>query len=833
MFKRKGGFPLVNKAEISKVVKQSMLDYGVSVIRGRALADVRDGLKPIHRRILYAMKELGLEKGHTVKSAKVIGTVIGSYSPHGDAPAYDAAVRMAQDFVSSIPLIQGQGNMGSLNDPSSYASMRYTEMKLNRFAADIFFGDMPYDCVDMVPNFDGTTTEPVVLPAVIPYFLLNSNIGIAVAFVSSALPYNFIEVCELTRLFVSKQKNPKTFTMLEDSEVLKYLPGPDFATGGVIIEKNGPNKAIKDGQAVIKVRCKYRVKNDTIHITEIPYTISKMRLIESIVEATQNKKEKSGEVINAKITEISTLKDLSSAKNGTDIQIRVKKGMNPEVVINKLFKFTLCQSNLKFISTCIVDGQPLTLGVQDVLKEWYNFRIETLKRKYTFLLKQHRARLHILTGIAAVLNSPEKAIELVRKSSDKASARQAIMDYFKLDKIQAEAVVSMQVYKFSKQEIFEVQNEIAVLKNCIKEDIDVIKSRGKKNKIILDEVEALQCKYSKQSSRRTQILNVMEAETVEDEDIIEHTDNMIYLTKRGYIKRIVEGERNIQKVQGRGGKGRKFSGKDDDFVVQTVSCSSHDDLFFITTKGKVYCRKAFRIPETNVDNIGVNVATILSLQDDEKVTTVFYIPKGKKDYHVITLTQNGLIKRTSFKDEYKSIGRESGLIACKLRDNDKVVFSTALPENEKANLMVFTDNGKAITFPVKEIPLVARTTFGSNAHKNKKAKVVSAEVITAEDYKLDLPILILNVNGKGKRTKVGQFRICRRNTMGVTAIELKDDEKVASVCKAPDGKEACVVSTTNIIRMETDSIRIVKRPTLGYRVMKLENDQKIVSVNVI
>jgi DNA gyrase subunit A len=824
---------MVNTAEISEVVKQSMLDYGVSVIRGRALADVRDGLKPIHRRILYAMKDLGLDKGPTVKSAKIIGHVIGSYSPHGDASAYDAAVRMAQDFVSTIPTIQGQGNMGSLNDPSSYAAMRYSEMRLSKFAVDLFFDDIGYDCVDMVPNFDGTTMEPEVLPARLPYYLLTSNIGIAVAFVSSSLPYNFNEVCELVKVFVPKQ-NGKKIQPLPEETVLKLIKGPDFATGGIIIEKNGIIESIKTGQSVIKVRCKYHVKGDVIHITEIPYTLSKSRLIESIADVTQDRKEKSsGEIIKAKINEISSLKDFSSTKNGTDIQIKVKKGMNPEVVMNKLFKFTLCQNNLKLISTCIVNGQPLVLGVQDILVEWYKFRIQTLSRKYKYLLKQTRDRLHILNGFNIVLSDPEKAISLIKAAEDRSTAKDSIKKYFKLDEVQAEAVISMQVYKFSKQEIFKVREEIKMLKEREADYVDIIKSRRRKNDIILQDVQDLQDKYGRISSRRTQVLNVMTAENVEDEDIIELTDNMIYLTKRGYIKRVVEGERNTQRVQNRGGKGRKFSGKDDDFVTETVSCSSHDDLFFITTLGKVYCRKAFKIPETNVDNIGINVATILNLQDDEKVSTFFHIPKGKKDYHIITLTQNGLVKRTSFNEHYGSVGRESGLIACKLRNGDKVVFATAIPENQAANLMVFTDNGKAITFDVKEIPLVARTTFGSNAHKNKTAKVVSAEVITKEDYKNEVPILILNVNGKGKRTKVNEFRICRRNTMGVIAIELQKGEKVASVCKAPDGMEACVVSNTNIIRIETDSIRIVKRPTFGYRVMKLEKDQKVVSVNVI
>ena len=434
-------------------------------------------------------------------------------------------------------------------------------------------------------------------------------------------------------------------------------------------------KAIKTGQSIVKTRCKYTVKDDTIHITEVPYTVSKVRLIETISESTQDRKDKaSGEVTKAKITEISTLKDLSSAKHGTDIQIKVKKGMNPEVVMNKLFKFTLCQNNLKSINTCIVDGQPLTLSTQDIMKQWYLFRVETIKRKFQYLLKQTQDRLHILNGIDTVLNDPEKAISLIKKASDRTAAKAVIKEYFKLDEVQSEAVISMQVYKFSKQEIFKVKEEIELLKKRVEEYTGIIKSRQKKNDIILSEVQILQDKYGKITKRRTQILNIMSAENVEDDDIVELTDNMIYLTKRGYIKRVIEGERNTQRVQGKGGKGRRFSGKDDDFVVQTVSCSSHDDLFFITTKGKVYCRKAFKIPEANIDNIGINVATILNLQDDEKVTTIFYIPKGKKDYHVITLTSNGLIKKTSFKEEYKSISRESGLIACKLRDDDKVIF---------------------------------------------------------------------------------------------------------------------------------------------------------------
>jgi DNA gyrase subunit A len=559
-----------------------------------------------------------------------------------------------------------------------------------------------------------------------------------------------------------------------------------------------------------------------------------MRLFESISESAQDRKDKSsGEIIKAKITEISSLKDLSSTKTGTDIQVKCKKGTNPEVVMNKLLKYTLCQINLKAIYTAIVKGQPLTVGVYDVLKEWYKFRVKTLTRKYTYLKAVTEARLHILEGMRKVFNNPERAITLIKKAKDRSDAKAVIAKEFDLTEAQAEAVVSLQVYRFSKNEILKTEEEIKICQDKIKDFTVILKNRDKMNEIMISEIQEIKAKYGKFSDRRTEILNVYESSTLEEDDIVEKVQNMIYLTKRGYIKRVVEGERNTQRTQNRGGKGRKFNGKDDDFVVETISCSSHDDLFFISDKGRVYCRKAFKIPETSIDNIGVNVATILSLKDDERVSALFYIPKGQKDYHVITLTANGLIKKTSFKDEYQSVGRESGIICCKLRDDDKVVFAEAIPANMEANLMVFTDNGKAITFGVDEIPIIGRTTFGAGAHKNKNAKVISAEIITAEDYENNTPMLILNVNGKGKRTDVNEFRVCHRNTMGVMAIELGTKEKVAAVCKAPNGKEACVVSNTNIIRFQTDDVRIVKRPTMGYRVMKLEKGQNVVSVNVI
>jgi len=816
----------IEKNEISNVVEQSMLDYAVSVIKGRAIPDVRDGLKPIHRRILYAMKELGMDKNQ-FKAARAVGHIIGVYSPHGDSAAYEAAIRMSQDFINRIPLVNGQGNVGSINDPKSFAAMRYVEMKLARFANDVFFEDMSYNCVDMIPNFDGTTVEPVVLPARIPYYLLCSNIGIAVGFVAGSNPYNLKEVCNLTYKFVESKNSKETLT---DDEILKILKGNDFPTGGIIIERSGVEKGILTGQSTIKVRAKYHIDEDVIHITEIPYSISKNSLIESISEASKPSKDANNKEISSKITEISSIKDLTSTK-GMDIQIRCKKGCNPEVLMNKLFKFTNCQVNLKNIQEAIVDGVPKTLSVLEILENWYDFRVETMTRKYEFQKKQCEDRLHILEGFRKIFNDVEKAISIIKKSEDKAKARQALEKAFGIDNVQSEYVVNLQVYKFSKSEILKTDEEIDDLKKKIKFYNAILKDRTVLNAKIMAEVEEISSKYAKQSDRKTEILNVYESSEMEEDDIVEVTDNAIYLTKRGYIKRIIDKD-SSQRVQGRGGKGRKFSGKDDDFVVQSFTCSSHDDLFFITDKGKVYCRKAFKIPEGKIDTLGVNVATILNLKDDEKVSTVFFIPKGKKDYHIITLTRNGLVKKTSFKEEYGSVGRESGIIACRLREDDKVVFAKAVPDNIEANLMVFTTDGKAITFGVEQIPLVGRTTFGANSHKNN-SKVVSAELLTEEDYNDDVPVLILNKNGNGKRTRVGEFRVCKRNTKGVTAIELGKNEEVASVCKAPDDTETCVVSNSNIIRMETKSIRIVKRPTKGYRVMKLEKGQTVVSVNVI
>ena len=809
----------IEKQDLLDVAGPRFLDYAVSVIKQRALPDVRDGLKPVHRRIVYGMYNMGFNhKSPTKKCAKIVGDVLGSFHPHGDASVYDALVRLGQTFVQNVPLVEVQGNAGSIDDPKSYAAMRYLESRPSLFA-DEMTKDIKYNCINMIPTFDSAGLEPEVLPAPFPYLLVSSNIGIAVGYKTDTYPYNFNSVIKATIAFIKGKEDSKTIFK-------KYVQGPDFPTGGKIINGSAMYKYYNEGAAKAVIESTYTIEKNNIIITSIPYLKPKEGIIETIANACKtigNPKDKNYRP--ALITEIAEVKDYSN-KNGVKIVIRVKKDYKPEVVVNKLMRYTDLRVSVPVAMVCLdEDNTPKVMGFRQVVEKWFKFRMETLFNKYTFIANELMKRIRILKACVSIIDDLENVTKLIKKAEDKADAANKLSKQYNMSITSATYIVEMPIYKFTKKEFHKMEEELEQKRKLYKFYKNKLENENEIKNDIITELEG----YidDKKYPRRTIIEDTYREEDINERELIEKEACTIYISNNGYIKRVSNDAIRNQK---KGGKGRKIGVKEGDFINKIVPCNTHDIILFVTTRGKMFSCNVFNIPELDIDKIGVNVSSLVQLTDADEVTSAFAIDNfNNKNKQLLIVTHNGLIKRTPL-EEYSRFSRASGLIACKLKDDDYIVTCEVVDaSNKNSKVLVLSRAGYCVKFPLEEVPEVGRTTFGSRAIKStetKEAKVIASFVVYNDNDK----IFTVSSQGNGKCTDVSEYRETHRYKVGTMALKLHDKEKLAGAAIIQDNEEAVVISDKKIIKFKTSDIRELKRATFGSRIIKLDKGEKVVGV---
>ncbi|RJX23519.1 MAG: DNA gyrase subunit A [Dethiobacter sp.] len=808
---------------IYEEVKNSFLDYAMSVIVSRALPDVRDGLKPVHRRILYAMRELGMgpDKPHK-KSARLVGEVLGKYHPHGDQAVYDAMVRMAQDFSIRYPLVDGQGNFGSM-DGDSAAAMRYTEARLSPLAMEML-RDLDKETVDLRLNFDETLEEPVVLPSHFPNLLVNGSSGIAVGMATNIPPHNLTEIINALVHLIEKPD-------ASNKELLVYVKGPDFPTGGVILGHNGIHDAYLTGRGTIKMRGntsfeKTEEGKDRLLITEIPYQQNKARLIEKIAELVREKK----------ITGISELRD-ESDRNGVRIVIELKRGFNPQVILNQLFKFTPLQQSFGIIMLALLDGRPKVLTLSELLSAYLQHQKEIVTRRSQFLLRRARERAHIVEGLRIALDNLDRVIALIRGSADAEKAREGLMQEFRLSEKQAQAILDMRLQRLTalerhklQEEYLSLMEEIAYLEALLADERLVMKE-------IKKELNEIKEKYG--NKRLTKIIHD-EGEIVL-EDLIVEEKMVITLTHQGYVKRQ---PLSSYRSQGRGGRGvMAHSIREKDFIVQLFVSSTRDKLLFFSNNGKVYPLKVYEIPEVGRQAKGTAIVNLLPLESGEYITAVFPLVEYGEEDHIILATQKGLVKRTQLR-EYAA-ARRSGLIAIDLAAGDELISvkrlsneengneneNTAVPE--AADILLATSGGLLIRFPVAQLRTLGRTARGVKgiSLQDKDDRVIGLNIVTGEN----IDLLFVSENGYGKRTKLEEFRPQNRGGKGVMAFK-PNKRKGSMVSFIPVLKKEELITITArglIIRAKISQVPIQRRYAGGVTLIRLTPEDKVVNVAAV
>lgn len=792
---------------IEDEMKTAYLNYSMSVIVGRALPDVRDGIKPVHRRILYAMLREGLlsDKRYS-KSAGVVGEVIKKYHPHGDTAIYDAMVRMAQDFNMRYPLVDGQGNFGTIDDPP--AAYRYTEARLTRLAEEML-GDIDKDTVPFAPNFDETTEEPVVLPTRTPNLLINGSSGIAVGMATNIPPHNLSEVIDG---LISLIDNPKTTI----AELMTAVKGPDFPTGAFIHGLGGIKDAYSTGRGIIQMRARAMVetnpKNDKegIIITELPYQVSKARLLERIAELVRDKK----------IEGIGDLRD-ESDKEGMRIVVELKKGAIAGVILNQLYKHTAMQSTFGVIMLAIVNNQPRVLNLKDVLQCFVDHRKEVVIRRTRFELKKAEERLHILEGLKIALDNLDAVIALIRKSKTPEDARNGLMEKFKLSIIQAQAILDMKLQKLTGLEREKLLEEYREIKKTIEYLRSVLASDKLVIKIIKDELKEIKEKYG--DERRTEI--IPETKEISLEDMIASEDMVITISHSGYIKR---NPLNLYRSQRRGGKGMiGMETKEEDFVEHLFSASTHDYLLFFTNAGRVYWLKVYQVPEAGKLAKGKAIINLLQFSTDEKLTAVLPISKFEEGRYVVMCTKMGVIKKTDL--SAFSNPRAGGIIALSIDEGDSLV--TAGLTDGKKEILIGTRDGLGIRFKEDEVRDMGRSARGVRGIDLQKGdEVVGMEIVMDNST-----IMTVAENGFGKRTGLSEYRLQGRGGKGI--ITLKTTEKTGNVVGilqvADDDEIMMITAQGKIIRLKVKSLRTIGRNTQGVKLFDIEKGDKIMAVALL
>ncbi|HPO68400.1 MAG TPA: DNA gyrase subunit A [Candidatus Pacearchaeota archaeon] len=810
--------------EITQEMKDSYIDYAMSVIVSRALPDVRDGLKPVHRRILYSMYEDGFTHNSKFrKSATVVGSCLGRYHPHGDQAVYDSLVRMAQTFSLRYPLVEGQGNFGSIDgDPP--ASMRYTEVRLSKFGEKML-EDIEKNTVDFIDNYDGTRKEPIVLPSPLPQLLLNGSLGIAVGMATNIPTHNLSEVCDALIFLID---NPKATT----EDLFQFIQGPDFPTGGIIYNKKDIISAYSQGKGPILIRGKTEIieqektGKSQIIITEIPYQVQKSTLVEQFAKLVQEKK----------IEGIRDIRD-ESDREGLRIVVDLQKNAFPQKILNRLFKFSDLQKTFYLNMIALVDGiQPKTLSLVDVLNYFIEHRKQVVSRRTKFEIEKAKERAHILEGLHKCLSRIDEVIKTIKNSKNREDAQNNLMKKFKLTQIQANAILETKLAALAKLEREKIEEELKELLIKIKELNSILKSPQKIKEVIKKELKELKEKFG--DERKTKVFSQPVGE-ISEEDLIPQEETIITLTQGGYIKRI---NPQIYKIQKRGGKGIiGMKTLQDDVVEHFLLCQTHDSLFFFTDSGKVFRTPVYEIPEGTRVARGRGLLNFLELSNTEKVLSLLTIGKedteqGIKD--LVMITKNGIIKKTSL-EEFKNV-RRSGLIAIKLKRDDllkKVVKSTGNDE-----IIITTKKGQAIRFKEKEIREMGRPASGIRGINLRKGdKVAGMDIIKTsnqkdKNQKLQQYLLVVMENGYGKKTDIKEYRLQKRGGTGIKTANItsKTGEIIYSTILTGDEEDLIVISQKgHVIRTNISSIPKLSRATQGVRIMKLDDNDKVASATCI
>lgn len=794
---------------IEDEMKTSYIDYAMSVIVGRALPDVRDGLKPIHRRILYTMKEMGMKHGTAYKkSARVVGDVMGKYHPHGDSAIYESMVRMAQDWSLRYPMVDGQGNFGSI-DGDGAAAMRYTEARMESIT-DEMLADLDKNTVDFMPNYDGSLKEPTVLPSKLPSLLINGSQGIAVGMATNVPTHNLSEVCDALVALIDDDQLPI-------SEISKYIKGPDFPTGAIILGKGGIKDYMERGRGSIKMRAKAEIEEskngrEAIIVNEIPYQVNKSNLIISIADLVKDKK----------IDGISDLRD-ESDRDGIRIVIEIKRDGNAQVVLNQLYKHTQLQSSFGVIMLALVNNRPKVMNIKEVLEHHIEHRKIVVTRRTKFELQKAEARAHILEGLKIAVENIDAVVKIIKGAKDKEDAREQLIAKFKLSKIQADAILEMRLHQLTGLEREAIENEYLELIKLIEKLRSILADPKKILNIIKEETLEIKKKYG--DKRRTEI-HAAEAD-FNIEDLIQEEEVAITMSHAGYIKRI---PLDTYKAQHRGGRGiTAMNTKEEDFVEKMFITSSHAYMLFFTTRGRLYWMRAYEIPEGARTSKGKAIVNLLQLQGtEEKITAAIAFKsiaeKETKDEYLLMCTRNGTIKKIALSEF--SNPRKGGIIAIKLEDGDILTEVKAIEKNPE--VVIATKKGIAIRFNEKDVRAIGRSGMGVRGiGLEKDDEVIGMEIVSPNDI-----FLSVSENGYGKRTEVGKYRLQRRGGHGVINMQATErNGDVVGIKKANKGEEVMIMTQNGItIRMRVDSISVIGRNTQGVRLVRLEEGDKVAAV---
>lgn len=793
----------IKDVDVKEEMKSSFLEYSMSVIISRALPDVRDGLKPVHRRILYTMYEKGLDPNKPYhKCADTVGAVLGAYHPHGDASVYDALVRLAQDFSMRYMLVDGHGNFGSVDgDPP--AAYRYTEARMSKISCEMLT-DIDKKTVDFQPNFDDRLEEPTVLPSRFPNLLVNGSDGIAVGMATKIPPHNLGETIDAACALID---NPD----IDLAGLMDYMPGPDFPTGGIIMGRSGIRATYATGRGKITVRAKTEIveaKNGRykIIVTELPYQVNKARLIEYIADLVKDKR----------IDGISNIEDHSD-RQGMHIEIDVKREASASIVLNNLFNLTQLQTTFGAIMLAIVDGVPKILNLKEMLTEYVNFQQEIIRRRTEFDLKKAKDREHILEGLKIAIDFIDEVISIIRNSKDQATAKVNLMERFGLDDVQAQAIVQMRLGQLTNMERTKIEDEIAALKTKIEEYNAILADEGRQREIIKEELIVIRNKFA--DPRRTEICAVNGE--VDIEDLIPNQECVLTLTQFGYVKRLAV---DTYKIQNRGGRGVSgMSRREEDVATEMFVINSHDYVLFFTDKGRVYRLKCYEVPEGSRQSKGMNIANLLPIAADEKVTSMIRVPEFDEEKYLVMVTKQGIIKRISL-NAYNT-ARKGGLIALELNEGDELAWVRLTDGNQQ--VVVATKNGLAIRFEETDVRPMGRQARGVKAISLREGDCVVGMCVVAND---DL-ILTASETGFGRISNVSDYRLQSRGGKGITNYHTEKYGNVAAVSAVKLDEDIIIISQEGvIIRIAADTVRICNRPSKGVTLMRIGENDKVVTV---
>ena len=798
----------MKEVNISSEMRDDFLSYSMSVIIDRALPDVRDGMKPVHRRVLWAMFDAGFtpEKPH-VKSANIVGEVMGKYHPHGDTAIYETMVRMAQSFSYRYPLVDGHGNFGSL-DGDGAAAMRYTEARMSKISLELL-QDIKKDTVDFKDNYDARHKEPEALPSRFPNLLVNGSMGIAVGMATNMPTHNLGECVDG---IIAVIDNPDIST----NDLMEKIPGPDFPTGGYIVGRSGIRQAYETGRGSITIRSKVEIEDmkqgkHKIVIKEIPYLVNKLVMYEKINQLAKEK------IIDG----IADMKDLSNDRNGIRIELELKKDVQPEIVLNQLYKLTPVQSSFGINNNVLVDNKPMLLSLKDIIKCYIDHQISVIKRRTQFDLNEAEARAHILEGLKIALDNIDRIIEIIKKSKDDDDALVNMNKEFGIDDIQGKAILDMQLRRLTGLSREKILDELKQLYVQIKDYKDILANHSRVIQIIKDELEVIKEKYN--DKRRTEIIESQV--DVDDEDLIPESKVIISLSTSGYIKRLPI---NTYKLQNRGGRGVKgMTLNEDDVIDQSITLSTHDHLLMFTNRGKVYRIKGFNIPEASRNAKGIPVINIINIEKDEKVRAMVPINKEwELKGFLFFVTKNGLCKRVPA-SEFESI-RQNGKIAISLKENDELV--AVRPTLGESQIIIAAANGKAVRFDERGV-----REMGRNASGVKGMSVDDSEVIGMCTDQEGEMILVVSKNGYGKQTPIDEYRETSRGAKGVKTINVNEKNGELVALKAVKGDEDCLIMTSDgiVIRIHLAKVTTMGRATQGVKLIKPQDGTFVSAVSIM